>query len=64
MVATPTFAYPEFTFLFLAVHRAGLSHPCRKAIVATDECRARSYLEPDFILVFAGRLPVQEVRHV
>ncbi|WP_072033845.1 host cell division inhibitor Icd-like protein [Dickeya chrysanthemi] len=64
MVATPTFAYPKFTFLFLAVHRAGLSHPCRKAIVAPDECSARRHLERDFILAFAGRLPVQEVRHV
>ncbi|MCO7255740.1 host cell division inhibitor Icd-like protein [Dickeya oryzae] len=50
--------------MFLAVHRAGLSHPCRKAMVAADEHRARRRLGPDVLLAFAGRLPVREVRHV
>nr|WP_245001001.1 host cell division inhibitor Icd-like protein [Dickeya dadantii] len=34
------------------------------AVEAHSEAEARRHLEPDFILVFAGRLPVQEVRHV
>lgn len=64
MATAPTLLHPQVTFLFLAVHRAGLSHPCRKAMVAADEHRARRRLGPDVLLAFAGRLPVREVRHV
>nr|WP_113868571.1 host cell division inhibitor Icd-like protein [Brenneria salicis]NMN91287.1 hypothetical protein [Brenneria salicis ATCC 15712 = DSM 30166]RBP59485.1 hypothetical protein DES54_13933 [Brenneria salicis ATCC 15712 = DSM 30166]RLM29709.1 repressor [Brenneria salicis ATCC 15712 = DSM 30166] len=65
MVATPTPFHPNFTFLFLAVYRtAPHDKPQRKAIIAPDELSARQNFEPDFILFFADRLPVQEVRHV
>ncbi|MEL0580414.1 host cell division inhibitor Icd-like protein [Pectobacterium punjabense] len=65
MVATPTPFHPNFTFLFLAVYRTTPHEkPHRKAIIAPNERSARQHFEPDFILFFAGRLPVQEVRHV
>lgn len=64
MVATPTPSYPEFTFHFLAVRRADLGDtPHRESVVATDELTARRLLARDFVLLFAGRIPVMGVRH-
>ncbi|OTA17429.1 bacteriophage protein [Xenorhabdus beddingii] len=60
-ILTPT----HFKFVFLSIRRADLdAAPSRIATIASDEHNARSVLFRDFILFFAGRLPVQEVRHV
>ncbi|WP_306309633.1 host cell division inhibitor Icd-like protein [Xenorhabdus yunnanensis] len=60
-IPTPT----HFKFVFLSVKRADeTATPCRIEAIAPDEHCARSVLSRDFVLFFAGRLPVQEVRHV
>ncbi|MBD1228580.1 host cell division inhibitor Icd-like protein [Xenorhabdus griffiniae] len=60
-IPTPT----HFKFVFLSVKRADLNAiPSRVETIAPDEHNARSTLSRDFVLLFAGRLPVQEVRHV
>ncbi|WP_337262628.1 MULTISPECIES: host cell division inhibitor Icd-like protein [unclassified Serratia (in: enterobacteria)] len=65
MVATPTCLHPEFTFHFLAVRRADLRDtPHRESVTAPDELTARRLLARDFVLLFAGRVPSQGVRHV
>ncbi|UUE11585.1 host cell division inhibitor Icd-like protein [Dickeya zeae] len=56
---------PKFQYRFLALRRHSPNTvPRPLAVEARSEAEARLHLEPDFILVFAGRLPVQEVRHV
>ncbi|MCI4002171.1 MULTISPECIES: host cell division inhibitor Icd-like protein [Dickeya] len=56
---------PKFQYRFLALRRHSPNTvPRPLAVEAHSEAEARRHLEPDFILVFAGRLPVQEVRHV
>jgi hypothetical protein len=51
-------------FIFLAVTRANMQDkPHREQITATSEREARQLLAGRFVLVFAGRLPVSEVRH-
>ncbi|MGJ0626423.1 host cell division inhibitor Icd-like protein [Xenorhabdus bovienii] len=63
MATIPT--QTHFKFVFLSIKRADLdAAPSRIATIATDEHCARSVLSHDFVLFFAGRLPVQEVRHV
>ncbi|ASY81919.1 repressor [Pectobacterium polaris] len=65
MSSTPTETHPQFTFLFLAVRRAELrALPHREAVIAPDEISARRLLARDYVLAFAGRLPVQGVSHV
>ncbi|MGQ5288050.1 host cell division inhibitor Icd-like protein [Pectobacterium actinidiae] len=65
MATTLTPSHPQFTFLFLAVRRAELrSLPHREAVIAPDEISARRLLARDYVLSFAGRLPVQEASHV
>jgi hypothetical protein len=60
-IPTPT----HFKFVFLSIKRADLDAiPCRTEAIAPDEHCARSGLSRDFVLFFAGRLPVQEVHHV
>ncbi|MBC8948414.1 MULTISPECIES: host cell division inhibitor Icd-like protein [Xenorhabdus] len=60
-IPTPT----HFKFVFLSIKRADLdATPSRIAAIASDEHNARSMLSRDFVLFFAGPLPVQEVRHV
>ncbi|MBI6549937.1 host cell division inhibitor Icd-like protein [Xenorhabdus sp. VLS] len=55
----------HFKFVFLSVKRADLAAtPSRIEAIAQDEHCARSVLSRDFVLLFAGRLPVQEVRYV
>lgn len=55
---------PKFTYLFLAVRRAELkSKPHRAEVTATSEREARQQLARDFVLFFAGRLPVMAVNH-
>ncbi|WP_232370280.1 host cell division inhibitor Icd-like protein [Xenorhabdus lircayensis] len=49
----------------MSVKRADLAAtPSRIEAIAQDEHCARSVLSRDFVLLFAGRLPVQEVRYV
>lgn len=56
--------HPKFQYHFLALCRADLmAKPCRLSVEATSEQEARRILSPQFILSFAGRLPVQEVHH-
>ncbi|CDH32518.1 host cell division inhibitor Icd-like protein [Xenorhabdus bovienii] len=63
MATIPT--QTHFKFVFLSVKRADeTATPCRIEAIAPDEHCARSVLSRDFVLFFAGRLPVQEVRHV
>lgn len=55
----------QFKFLFLAVNRANMSSlPHRETVTAPDELTARRLLARDFVLLFAGRIPVQEANHV
>lgn len=64
MATTPTTSYPEFTFHFLAVRRSDLNdRPHRESVNAPDETTARRMLARDFVLLFAGRVPSQGVRH-
>ncbi|CDH07747.1 Bacteriophage protein (fragment) [Xenorhabdus bovienii str. oregonense] len=63
MATIPT--QTHFKFVFLSVKRADeTATPCRIEAIASDEHCARSVLSRDFVLFFACRLPVQEVRHV
>ncbi|MGM3190059.1 host cell division inhibitor Icd-like protein [Dickeya dadantii subsp. dieffenbachiae] len=65
MAATPIPSHPQFTFLFLAVRRAELrALPHREAVIAPDEISARRLLARDYVLSFAGRLPLRGTRHV
>ena len=55
-------AHPEFIFLFAAVLRAGADNcPYMLRTVAADERTARLNLVRDYMLCFAGRLPVRTV---
>ncbi|POP44691.1 Ash-like/host cell division inhibitor Icd-like protein [Superficieibacter electus] len=60
-ILTPT--YPQFVFVFAAIRRADCKpHVCMLRTVAGDERSARRSLVRDYVLSFAGRLPVAEVR--
>lgn len=53
---------PEFTFIFAAVRRTdAAARPCMLRTVAGDERSARASLARDYVLSFAGRLPVRAV---
>ena len=52
---------PEFQYRFLAL---GTSSQRVVHIIAATEHQAREHSPDGFVMVFAGRLPVQEVRHV
>ncbi|AYO39439.1 MULTISPECIES: host cell division inhibitor Icd-like protein [Serratia] len=59
-ILTPT--HPKFCFLFAAIRRTALTAaPCMLRTVADSEHSARRLLTRDYILSFAGRLPVQGV---
>ncbi|ELE9247302.1 MULTISPECIES: host cell division inhibitor Icd-like protein [Enterobacter] len=63
MATTLTPSYPQFVFVFAAVRRADRKPCiCMLRTVAGDEHAARRSLVRDYILSFAGRLPVAEVR--
>ncbi|WES91285.1 host cell division inhibitor Icd-like protein [Dickeya fangzhongdai] len=65
MSSTPTQTHPEFVFLFLAVRRSDIDAvPHRESVVAPNEQCARRLLARDYVLAFAGRLPVIGGRHV
>ncbi|MEY7638341.1 host cell division inhibitor Icd-like protein [Klebsiella pneumoniae] len=60
-ILTPS--HPQFVFVFAAVRRADRQPPiCMLRAVAGDEHAARLSLVRDYVLSFAGRLPVAEVR--
>ena len=55
--------HPQFVFVFAAVRRADRKpRICMLRAVAGDEHAARLSLVRDYVLSFAGRLPVAEVR--
>lgn len=63
MATTLTPSHPQFVFVFAAVRRADRKpRICMLRTVANDEQAARLALVRDYILSFAGRLPVAEVR--
>ena len=63
MATTLTLSHPQFVYLFAAVRRADRPpRICMLRTVAGDEHAARLSLVRDYILSFAGRLPVAEVR--
>jgi len=60
-ILTPS--YPQFVFVFAAVRRADRKpRVFMLRAVAGDERAARRALVRDYVLSFAGRLPVVEVR--
>ncbi|EMR0342217.1 TPA: ash family protein [Klebsiella pneumoniae] len=60
-ILTPS--HPQFVFVFAAVRRADRQpRICMLRTVAGDEHAARFSLVRDYVLSFAGRLPVAEVR--
>ena len=60
-ILTPS--HPQFVFVFAAVRRADRKPRIRMLrTVAGDEHAARLSLVRDYVLSFAGRLPVAEVR--
>ncbi|MFV8845981.1 host cell division inhibitor Icd-like protein [Serratia fonticola] len=62
MATTLTPSHPQFVFLFAAVRRNTTTlQPCMLRTVATCEHAARRALVRDYVLSFAGRLPVAEV---
>ncbi len=63
MATTLTPSHPQFVFVFAAVRRADRKpRICMLRTVAGDEQAARLALVRDYVLSFAGRLPVAEVR--
>ncbi|MEG5984069.1 host cell division inhibitor Icd-like protein [Enterobacter kobei] len=62
MATTLTLSHPQFVFVFAAVRRADRKpRICMLRTVAGDEHAARLSLVRDYVLSFAGRLPVAEV---
>ncbi|GKK04760.1 hypothetical protein NUBL21985_48300 [Klebsiella pneumoniae] len=56
-------SHPQFVFVFAAVRRADRQpRICMLRAIAGDEHAARLSLVRDYVLSFAGRLPVAEVR--
>lgn len=52
----------EFPFIFAAIRRTdAAARPCMLRTVAGDERSARASLARDYVLSFAGRLPVKAV---
>lgn len=63
MATTLTPSHPQFVFVFAAVRRADRKpRICMLRTVAGKEHTARLSLVRDYVLSFAGRLPVAEVR--
>lgn len=63
MATTLTPSHSQFVFVFAAVRRADRKpRICMLRTVAGDEHAARLSLVRDYVLSFAGRLPVTEVR--
>lgn len=63
MATTLTPSHPQFIFVFAAVRRADRKpRICMLRTIAGNEQAARLSLTRDYVLLFAGRLPVAEVR--
>ncbi|ENE9208938.1 TPA: ash family protein [Citrobacter freundii] len=63
MATTLTPSHPQFVFVFAAVRRADRTpRICMLRTIAGDEHAARLSLVRDYVLSFAGRLPIAEVR--
>ncbi|ANR79936.1 phage immunity repressor protein [Kosakonia sacchari] len=63
MATTLTLSHPQFIFIFAAVRRSGRKPRIfMLRTVAADERTARRSLVREYVLSFAGRLPVAEVR--
>jgi len=63
MATTLTPSHPQFIFVFAAVRRADRKpRICMLRTIAGNEHAARLSLVRDYVLSFAGRLPVAEVR--
>ncbi|TPG64273.1 host cell division inhibitor Icd-like protein [Ewingella americana] len=61
MATTLAFPHPKFTFLFAAVRRSEpAARICMLRSAADSEHCARRLYSRDYVLCFAGRLPVQE----
>lgn len=61
MATILTSSHPQFVFVFAAIRRADHKpRICMLRTVAGDEHTARLSLVRDYILSFAGRLPVME----
>lgn len=57
MMAIPTLT--QFKFLFLSVKRADTTaKPCRLEVTAPNEHDARLSLSRDYVLSFAGQIPL------
>ena len=55
-------AHPKFTFIFAAVRRTDrAARPCMLRFAAKDERTARANFIRDYVLCFAGRVPVKAV---
>lgn len=61
MAATPISARMQFIFLFVAVRPDTAARPCMLRTTAETEFAARRMLARDYVLSFAGRLPLCEV---
>ena len=62
MTTVLTGSRPKFTYIFAAVHRADRAvRPCMLRFAAPDERTARANFVRDYVLCFAGRVPVQAV---
>jgi len=62
MTMVLTGSRPNFTFIFAAVRRTDrAARPCMLRFAAPDERTARAKFVRDYILCFAGRVPVQAV---
>ncbi|WP_312759070.1 host cell division inhibitor Icd-like protein [Pantoea brenneri] len=60
MTTALTAAHLEFTFIFAAIRRTdAAARPCMMRTVAGNERSARPSLARDYVLSFAGRLPVK-----
>lgn len=59
-----TLAHPEFEYRFYAISRAELhATPCRLTVTAGNEQEARRQLAGQYVLSFAGCLPVRGGEH-
>lgn len=62
MALVNTASHSKFTFIFAAVHRTDrAARPCMLRFAAPDERTARANFVRDYVLCFAGRVPVQAV---
>ena len=62
MTTVLTAAHSQFTFIFAAIRRTdAAARPCMLRTVAADERTARLSLVRDYMLSFAGRVPVKAV---